>query len=748
LSKNHYNLLTQKTEGILISLSIQHTLQLNYDGKTYNNFRKLSMRRLSAGIISISIFMMTTICFSNNNKAKLIFVCSEDNDLYSAIIESHGEYQRILSANKAVEMAEPGSGILILADHYPNKKVEFPEKKFKQIREKKLRIYIEFPENLPDLKIRSVQKIEWERCVVSSDVFGKSLQKMRILMIHDCHYVKMDAEDPYLVVAKVAGFDTAVYGLENTETHPILFELSDATILVSTTKLSHFITGRYLPKDAWMSIWRFIFRWLQPNGTVPDLNWNETVRPSFNKNEQLTRKNRAQAVKRGVDWFYNSGLLAVSTGNEKGRIGNVVSNKLDYGRNGIYECFRSKINYNGSQPIVKTLRADCASESAMALAFRSFITDDQRENTTASNLLDFVYFNSRLQQGPRAYADSSSFGFIDWFTREDDNKGVYYSDDNARVILSTLTAAAALKTNRWDEGALKAILANFRSTGPAGFKPRRLEEANMQKLGWKHYQNNEYTHFAPHYQSWIWATFLWLYDKTKYKPLLERSKTGIENMMKAYPKEWHWTNGLQQERARMVLPLAWLLRVENTAEHRKWLSQMVDDLLSFQDESGAIREDLGDVGYGKYAPPKSNAAYGTNEAPLIQNNGDPIADMLYTSNFAFFSLMEAAAVTGENRIIKAVNKLADFMVRIQVRSEKHPELNGAWYRAFDYNRWEYWGSNADAGWGVWSTESGWTQGWITTMLMMHKLNTNVWDFTANSQIVNAFNKYKDRMLPK
>jgi hypothetical protein len=706
------------------------------------------MRRLAVGIISISLFIMTTICFSNCNKNKLIFVCIEENDLYSAIIESHGKYQRVVSANKAVEMAEPGSGILILADFYPNKKVEFPEKNFKQIIEKKLRIYIEFPENLPGLNSRSIQKIEWERCVVSSDVFGKSLKKMRILMIHDCHYVKVDADDPYLVIAKVAGYDTAVYGLDSTKAHPILFELPNTDILVSTTKLSNFITGRYSPKDAWSSVWRFIFSWLQPDEENPELNWIETVRPSFNKNEPLTIKSRKKTVNRGVEWFYNSGLLAVTAGTEKGWVGDVVSNKKNYGRNGIYECFRSKINYNGSQPIVKTLRADCASESAMALALRSFKTDDKRDKTTASNLLDFVYFNSRLQQGPRANIDSSSFGFIDWFTREDDNKGVYYSDDNARVILSTLTTAAALKTDRWDEGALKVILANFRSTGPAGFKPRRLEEPNLQKLGWKYYHEKEYFHYAPHYQSWIWATFLWLYDKTKYKPLLERSKTGIENMMKAYPNEWHWTNGLQQERARMVLPLAWLLRVENTPEHRKWLHQIVNDLLSFQDESGAIREDLGDVGHGKYAPPKSNAAYGTNEAPLVQKNGDPIADMLYTSNFAFFSLTEAAAISGENRIIKAVNKLADFMVRIQVRSEKHPQLNGAWYRAFDYNRWEYWGSNADAGWGVWSTESGWTQGWITTMLMMHELNTNVWDFTANSQIVNVFNKYKDRMLAK
>lgn len=133
----------------------------------------------------------------------------------------------------------------------------------------------------------------------------------------------------------------------------------------------------------------------------------------------------------------------------------------------------------------------------------------------------------------------------------------------------------------------------------------------------------------------------------------------------------HWTNGLQQERARMILPLAWLVRVEDTPEHRKWLQVIVNDLLSFQDESGAIQEDLGNVGHGKYAPPESNSDYGSTEAPFIQENGDPIADMLYTTNFAFLSLTEAAAVLKDKQIEDALYKLADFMVRIQAHSKTH-----------------------------------------------------------------------------
>ncbi|NOY57573.1 MAG: hypothetical protein GXO75_01390 [Calditrichaeota bacterium] len=694
-------------------------------------WKYLSRLLLLSTITIAAINIQCTTAYSG----KLYFKCSENNDLYKTVFANGIKAPRFDSAEKAVKAAENGSAVLILADNYPAETTVVDTALFTLAARKNLRLYIEFPSQLPGIETGKVRKTRWERVVVTSDAFGASLQKMRIVMINDCHYVQVDAENPYLVIAKVAGFDTAVYGLDSTETHPILFEFPGANILVSTTKLSHFITGRYSPKDAWKPIWGMIFKWLQPEDKMPELDWQETVRPSFRATDKITKEKRLQAVRRGIDWYYNSGMLTKT-----------LDSKV-YGKDGIYECFSSTINYDGSQPVTKNRRSDCASEASMAIAMRGFLARNQRDKSTAGNLQDFVYFNSSLQQGPRGLETSPSYGFIDWFVRGDDSKGVYYSDDNARVILGTLTASAAMKTGRWDDGMLKAILANFRTTGPAGFKPRRLEEPLLQKLGWEHYRNDEYYHYAPHYQSWIWATFLWLYDKTKYAPLLDRSKIGIKNMMEAYPDRWHWTNGLQQERARMILPLAWLVRLEDTAEHRKWLYQIVDDLLAFQDESGAIREDLGNVGHGKYAPPKSNAAYGTNEAPLIQENGDPVADMLYTSNFAFFSLTEAAAATGDERIKKAVKKLADFMVRIQVRSETHPELDGAWYRAFDFNRWEYWASNADAGWGVWSTETGWTQAWIATMLMMHELNTNVWDFTADSKIADHFEMYRQRMLP-
>jgi hypothetical protein len=57
--------------------------------------------------------------------------------------------------------------------------------------------------------------------------------------------VHVKAKNPHIVIAKVAGFDNAVYGLKKTKSWPILFEHKKNTILISTTKLSQFVTGRY-----------------------------------------------------------------------------------------------------------------------------------------------------------------------------------------------------------------------------------------------------------------------------------------------------------------------------------------------------------------------------------------------------------------------------------------------------------------------------------------------------------------------
>ena len=211
-------------------------------------------------------------------------------------------------------------------------------------------------------------------------------------------------------------------------------------------------------------------------------------------------------------------------------------------------------------------------------------------------------------------------------------------------------------------------------------------------------------------------------------------------MMEGYPQRWGVT-GIQMDRARMLLPLAWLLRVEDTAQHRSWLHTLLTDL--DQDPvTGTIperiEEDKNNFGAGHYKLPKTNEEYGITESPIIQTDSDTGSDLLYAVNFAFLGLREAAAASKDPIFSEAENKLADFLCRVQISSVQHPELDGGWFRGFDYSRWEYWASNGDAGWGAWSIETGWSQSWITMVFSLRALQTSFWDFTQKADMKRYF----------
>jgi len=420
----------------------------------------------------------------------------------------------------------------------------------------------------------------------------------------------------------------------------------------------------------------------------------------------------------------------------------------------VLEGFEAKIFHDGTQPVRWWKRNDCNGEIAGAMATAGVVLGNPAYLKTGGNIGDWLYFKSTISLGDHADPNHPAYGLMGWNDvpqycgpGSQDGYAVYYGDDSARSMLGMMLAAAALKADRYDERLLKCLLANLRVSGSRGFQPDRLDQGPLEKAGWRHYFNARTRSYAPHFQATMWACYLWAHRQTKFELFLQRAKTAIGMTMDAYPDRWQWTNGIQQERAKMLWALAWLVRVEDTPEHRAWLRRIADDLLAAQDTCGAIREELGRPGKGFFAPPASNEAYGTSEAPLIQANGDAASDLLYTSNFAFIALHEAAAATGDAFYREAEDRLAAFLCRIQIRSERHPELDGGWFRAFDFKRWEYWASGADAGWGAWCIESGWTQSWITAVLALRQMNTSLWDVTKDSRISRHFDKLRREMVP-
>jgi hypothetical protein len=732
------------------------------------------------------LFLVAVQGCSTKSQKNINLSCKEDNDLYLTLKENKIACIRYNTPGEAINNAREGSGVLILADGYPEKTTVMDSSLFGKARNKKLRLYVEYPSYLPEVELGTPKGTHFERAVISSDAFAPALQKLHILAIHDCRFVTMKAENADIVIARIAGFDSAVYGLPK-ETFPVLSEIHQPEekggLLVATTKLSQFLTARYAPSDAWRAIWEHIFAWIQPDKKFPDLKWTSNVHPSYAAVDTLPSDIERAALKRGIDWFFNSHLLlhpdmmwqynkpanAETDRTQDWPYGHRTAKMLKNvpigdGTLGIMEGFDSKIFSDGSQTVRWWNRGDCNGEVAGAMGLAGLELQNPKYMKTAGNIGDWLFSRSMMSLGKRADPQNPAYGLFGWndspqYAGSGTMNGydVYYGDDNARAILGMMILATAQNTDRYDERILRGLLGNLRVSGEFGFQHDRLDQGPLEQAGWKHFFTDKNTSnslhseksssYSPHFQAYMLACYLWAYKQTGFDLFLKRAKTAIGILMAAYPDKWIWTNGLQQERAKMLLPLAWLVRVDDTPEHREWLRKIANDLLSCQDKCGAIREEIGKPGMGSFPPPSSNEVYGIFETPLIQENGDAVCDLLYTIDFAFIGLHEAAASTGEQLYLDAEDKLAKFLCRIQIRSEKHPEYDGGWFRAFDFNRWEYWASNGDKGWGAWCIQTGWTQSWITATLGLRQIKSSIWDFTKNSKIEKYFDGLQKQMIP-
>ncbi len=678
-------------------------------------------------------------------QAQWVFSCRSDNDLYRVMTENGLVCPRYADAAEAVRQAPSGAGVLILADGYPKQATTVDASVFEAAAQKKLRLYVEYPSLLPGASLGKPTYLKTgpygaivERTVVASDAFGPQLGKMRILMISDCHYLPVEATRPHLVLARVEGYDTAVYGLPK-ETHPILFEHPQTGCLVATTKLSQFVTARYAPTQTWPWVWKTILEWLQPGRTAPLLKWTPTVRPMYSPRDPMPDAAQKQAAQRGVEYYAKSRLYIHPSWPADTGLDPLPANwPVGDGTHGIGECYISKhIFSDGTQAVSRTVRADCNLEAAMGLACGAALLNDPAYKLPVQKLNDLVFFNSNICGGPRANPASPSYGLIGGSVQ---SPGLYWGDDNARALLSAIAAAAMVRSDRWNEPIVRSVLANFRTTGLYGFRPQNIAEDTLQQAGWQSFYHSPHIDYCPHMESWLWPTFLWLYEQTKFAPLLERARTGCRMMMAAYPNWRLEANRVETERCRMLLPLAWLVRVDDTPEHRQWLDTIARYVINLQDGSGAIPQIPGHV-------VASNEDFGTGECALTHAAGDPATDALYAVNFAFVGMYEAAAATGNPDYAKSAERMADFFIRTQTRSETHPELDGTWYRSFDFKKWDYWGSDGDAGWGVWTNEIGWTHSWITAVLTLRQLNTNLWDLGKTVRVAGLFDVCRKKMLP-
>lgn len=703
--------------------------------------------------VCLLVVVFSFFSFIESYGVTLFVTGKETSDIITVLKLNGIKYRFVKEPSQAIVLSEENDAILMLSDGYPIERVPLSVGDYRSIYNKRLRVFVEYPGRIENLRMAvglETSETKLERGIINTTKIS-GLDSLKLLSVNHASIIHIKSDlSPLAVISKVAGFDSAEYGYHDVPALPLLIQSDN--IMVASTRISEFAKGRFAPERAWKGVWQYIVGFLLDRHDMQFEQWESYVSPTFSKDDKISKQEWRNAAKRGVDWFYKAKFLVDSSWYDKTlRVTDkdkVVFDRVDDldecgdGSLGILEGHSSYINNDGTQPYRWWIRADCQAESAYALSSVGVLFQDSLYLNTAERLLSYLFEKSNMVQSKEGIETNNLRGLIGWATT---NPDVFYGDDNARIILASIGTRLNLDNPDLDSIITESILGNFRTAGKYGFRGGFLRDTTINKTGLKELSSRELINIHPHYESWLWACYIWLYHKTGHKPLLEKAKHALRICMEN-EEEWKWTNGIQQERARLILPLAWLVRIEDTPEHRKWLYSIVNQIMVGLQSSGAIREEIGAPGKGSYEKVRSNSEYGLHEAPLISNNGDPVSDLLYTTNFAFFSLNEAAHALNDSQILNAVNKMAEYLTRIQVKSAVFQDLDGAWFRAFDYENWEYWASNADSGWGPWGTLTGWTQSWIVNTMLLVEENSSFWGNSEKLKRDSGFTETANKLI--
>ena len=456
----------------------------------------------------------------------------------------------------------------------------------------------------------------------------------------------------------------------------------DKNTLVSSIRLCNFHRARFAPRGKWHSIISFVISFLA--GDEARVKFDAPV-CSFHTAKVRCVTDTDVGVRRGIDWITNSGMLY------KG------------GAGGVHEGFTNRIwAQSGIQHKHRNVRADCTGEIGGALLFDYFLTGNADSKKKADALFKFNFDWMQVKGGEHN-------GMLRWSEAAWET---CFQDDVARALLPLLLSQHFGEEVPYLENIKSALDYMLRTTGEDGIRINSTEIYNTSpELTDKLKKAGSGTPSA-HFNAYYHAALLLAYRACGKEEYLTYAERGLSTLMSLYPNTYRETSETE-ENARLVFPLAVLYGITGKKEHYDWLCRVTDELEKHRHESGGYAE--WDTGY-KAACSRNHRG----ECALLADNGDPVADLLYSNNWLPIGFAYAYLVTGEKRFFERWTSVASFMLSSQMHSD-NKLLDGAWARAFDMEAKENYGMPHDAGWGPYCIESGWTVGEILMGLQFMKV---------------------------
>ena len=453
------------------------------------------------------------------------------------------------------------------------------------------------------------------------------------------------------------------------------------TTLVSAIRLLNFRRARFAPARHWEALITGILSFLAGEAVTP------TMPPPVLSYEAATVQSAADAapaIRRGISWIHRAHILR------------------DGGRGGAHEGYYHRISAkNGKQEWNPSVRADCTGEVGGALLFDSLLSGNRRESEEAHALFSYIFDWLTVKEGAHR-------GMIRWHETAWE---ICFQDDVARAVLPLLLSGHFGGEIPHFAAICEALDYMLNTTGEDGIRTactrigmKEEELAALKKAG----SGSPCAHFNAYYH----AALLLAYRAGGREEYLTCAERGLATLMARYPETRRETSETE-EACRLIFPLAVLYGVTGKEEHYAWLVRVSEDLEARRHPSGGYAE--WDTGYRAHCSRNHKG-----ECALLAENGDPVADLLYSNNWLPLGFAYAYLVTGEARFHTLWCRIASFLLSAQIVSEDEA-LDGAWARAFDMEAWENYGMPHDIGWGPSCIESGWTVGEILMGLLWMQL---------------------------
>ena len=278
--------------------------------------------------------------------------------------------------------------------------------------------------------------------------------------------------------------------------------------------------------------------------------------------------------------------------------------------------------------------------------------------------------------------------------------GVCYQDDVARSVLGQLLYMKLTGDRRRLADAERALGFLVRTTGTDGLRVSRTDIVRLDREKLAALAEKPSGFVCAHHNAYYHAVLLLAYQLDGDPRWLDTARRGLSSLMAVFPDTIR-EHSETQELARLLLPLALLTEIDGGAgQARDWLYTVADRLEAHRHPSGGYLEY--DTGY-KAARSRTSGT----ESSLLADNGDPVADLLYTTNWLPLGFACAWRATGDEVFHARWRALADFLAAAQIESAD-PATAGGWARGVDMDRMEIWGMPHDIGWGPACIESGWT----------------------------------------